>query len=83
MNVTANATTSATDHGYQEEDTVQLLDRMQDFDELLVELLEESEKAFQEGRLGFCAFIDTVVIPGVAAQSDQARDALQQAYSEN
>ena len=79
MNVTVDATVKAEDHTRQE-DPLQLMERAQDFDELLTELLEESEKAFHEGRLGFCALMDSVVIPGVAAQSDRARAAMQYAY---
>lgn len=87
MNVTANATTSATTSAtglYQQPgDLLELLDRMQDFDGLMAELLEESEKAFEEGRLGFCALMDSMVIPGIAAESDQARAALESVYGES
>lgn len=43
-------------------------DRATDFDALLYEPLEESEKAFEEGYLHFCAFLDQAIIPNIAAQ---------------
>lgn len=76
MNVTAGITSCKE----REERTLRLLDeRMQDFDELLADLLAESEQAFREDRLGFCAIMDSVVIPGVAAQSEEAQAALRYA----